>query len=169
MSDDCMIEYERNTVVCNHSEADMEVDQLTGSLLALINHHVFKGSRSMSDIAADLGISRRQLGRMLSGRRPLRIAEFRALTHLLQIDRTRAIVAIELIGDWKCYDDPGLNIVMHLLPPVVSKLRDRAEFAIQPLTKPAQNRLSDWLANTIITNEEQIRHRRDTFINLPEI
>lgn len=123
----------------------------------------------MSDLAEVLGISRRQLGRMLSGHRPLRLAELRALTDLLGIDRARATIAIEVIGDWQCYDDPGLNIVARLLHPVVSKLRERSDFPIEPLTMPAQDRLSDWLADTIITNEEQIRNRRDAFIKLPEL
>lgn len=123
----------------------------------------------MEGLAQKMGISRRQLGRMLSGRRPLRLAELRALTDLLGIDRARASVAIELLGDWRYYDDPGLNIVMRLLPPVVAKLSERADFPIEILTETAQERLSDWLADTIITNEEQIRNRRDTFIKLPEL
>ena len=123
----------------------------------------------MADLAEALGISRRQLGRMLSGKRPLRLAELRALTDLLGIDRARASVAIEVIGDWQCYDDPGLNIVMKLIHPVVSRLRDRADFPIELLPETAQERLSNWLADTIITNEEQIRNRRGTFVKLPEL
>jgi hypothetical protein len=91
------------------------------------------------------------------------------LTDLLGIDRARASVAIELLGDWQFYDDPGLNLVMRLLPSVVSKLGDRADFPVEPLSTSAQERLSDWLADTIITNEEQIRNRRDGFIKLPEL
>lgn len=34
---------------------------------------------------------------------------------------------------------------------------------------PKPTSFSDWLADTIITNEEQIRNRRDTFMKLPEI
>lgn len=139
------------------------------AFLALINHHIGKDARPMSVLAELMGISRRQLGRMLSGHRPLRIADFQALTDLLGIDRARAIVAIELIGDWQSYDDPGLSIVMCLLPAIVSKLRDRSTFSIQPLPKPAQERLTDWLANSIITNEEQIRSRQDSFIKLPDL
>ena len=169
MCEDMMLESEQHTLVCSHCETHAEMDPRTEAFLALINHHVGNDSRSMSDLAEILGISRRQLGRMLSGSRPLRIAELRSLTDLLGIDRARATVAIEVIGDWQSYDDPGLNVAMRLLQPVVSKLRERADFAIQPLTKPAQDRLSDWLADTIITNEEQIRLRRDTFIKLPEL
>ena len=85
------------------------------------------------------------------------------------IDRARAIIAIDVIGDWQSYDDPHLCIVMRLLAPVVSKLNERAEFSIEPLTVAAETRLADWLANLIITNEEQIRHRRNEFVKLPSL
>lgn len=169
MCEDLMIESEQHIEECDHCESHLEVDPRASALLALINHHVDQDTRPLSAIAKILRISRRQLGRMLSGHRPMRIAELLTLTEVLRIDPARAVVAIEVIGDWQCYDDPALGIVMSLLHPVVTKLRDRANFAIQPLTKPAQARLSDWLADTIITNEEQIRNRRDAFVKLPDL
>jgi hypothetical protein len=57
--------------------------------------------------------------------------------------------------------------MMRLIGPVVGKLNAGADFPIEPLTEPAENQLSDWLARTIITNEEQIRHRRNEFVKLP--
>ncbi|MDE2441980.1 MAG: helix-turn-helix transcriptional regulator [Betaproteobacteria bacterium] len=145
------------------------MDPRTDAFLALIRQHVSQETRSMSDLAEVLGISRRQLGRMLNGLRPLRVAELEALTDLLGIDRARARVAIELIGDWQAYDDPGLGVMMRLLEPVVTRLRDRAEVPVQPLTKPAQERLSIWIADTILTNDGQIRNRQEAFMKLPDI
>jgi hypothetical protein len=106
---------------------------------------------------------------MLSGQRPLRVVELRALMDLLEIDCARASVAIEVMGDWRSYDDPGLCIVMHMLKPVVTGLNAKAQFPIEPLTKPAQNTLSNWLIDIIIANQEQILRRRDAFINLPQL
>lgn len=169
MCEDLIIESEQNIEKSGHCDSHLDIDPRASAFLALINHHVDRDSRPLSAIAKILKISRRQLGRMLNGHRPMRIAELLKLTEVLRIDPARAVVAIEVIGDWQCYDDPGLGVVMHLLYPVVTRLRARADFAIQPLTKPAQDRLSDWLADTIITNEEQIRNRRDTFMKLPEI
>ena len=97
------------------------------------------------------------------------VSELRALTDLLDIDRARATVAIEVIGAWQAYDDPGLSILLRLVRPVVTKLDQRADFPIEPLTDQAEEKVSNWLANTLIANEEQIRHRRNDFIELPRI
>jgi len=73
------------------------------------------------------------------------------------------------LGDWRRYDDPGLAIMTRLIAPVVTKLNERAEFAIEPLSAAAETKLSDWIADTIIRNEEQIRSRRDDFVKLPTL
>lgn len=169
MCEDLISESEMHTLLCSECENDVPTDPCTDAFLALIKYHVGRDARPLCDIAHMLGISRRQLGRMLSGHRPIRLGEFKTLTDLLGIDRARATVAIEIIGDWQSYDDPGLNIMMGLLVPAVTKLRDRADFTIEPLTRPAQEKLSDWLADSIITNEQQIRNRRDSFVKLPDL
>ena len=169
MCEDPISDGDQYTIVCSSCESHRTVDPRTDAFLALIRHHIAKDVRSISDLAEILGISRRQLGRILSGRRPLRLSELRTLTDLLAIDRARATFAIEVIGDWQCYDDPGLGVVMRLMVPVFAKLSERAKFPIEALTQKAEDRLSDWLAKTIITNEEQIRNRRDEFVKLPEL
>lgn len=169
MCEEPITEIDKYTIVCSSCESHRTVDPRTDAFLALIRHHIVKGARSISELAEILGISRRQLGRMLSGRRPLRLSELRTITDLLGIDRARATFAIEIIGDWQCYDDPELGLVMQLMRPVVAKLSERADFPIEPLTQKAEDRLSDWLVRTIITNEEQIRNRRDEFVKLPDL
>lgn len=169
MSADLTSQSEQRTIASKKRENIEEMDPRTDAFLALIRQHVAQENRSMSELAAVLRISRRQLGRMLNGLRPLRVAELEALTDLLGIDRARARVAIELIGDWQAYDDPGLGVVMRLIDPVVSRLRDKSEFPVQPLTKPAQERLSIWIADTILTNDTQIRNRQEAFMKLPDI
>jgi transcriptional regulator with XRE-family HTH domain len=144
-------------------------DPCSDAILALLRHHIDLDSRSLSQLAGQLGISRRQLGRILGGQRPLRVVDLRALTDLLEIDCARASVAIEVMGDWHSYDDPGLCIVMQMLNSVVTGLNDKAHIPIEPLTKPAQNTLANWLIDTIIANQEQILRRREAFINLPQL
>ena len=159
----------------DHSSVTNELEPAVGSdprshaLLALLRHHIELNSRSLSHLAGLLGISRRQLGRMLGGQRPLRVVELRALTDLLGIDCARASVAIEVMGDWRSYDDPGLCIIMHMLKSVITGLNDKAHIPIEPLTKPAENTLSKWLVDIIVANQEQILRRRDAFINLPQL
>lgn len=167
MGDDKLPDCEKHTIVCTEREMRRLTD--ADAYLALINQRVEKDPRPHCEIAELLGISRRQLGRMLSGHRPLRLAELNALTELFEIDHARATIAIEVMGDWQSYDDPSLSLVIRLLKPVVLKLGERADFPLEPLTDPAQDKLSDWLADTIIANEAQIRNRRDAFIKLPQI
>jgi hypothetical protein len=158
-----------HTLATNELEPASCSDPRSHAFLALIRHHVELDSRSLSQLAGLLGISRRQLGRMLDGQRPLRVAELWALTDLLEIDCGRASVAIEVMGDWRSYDDAGLCIVMQMLKSVVNGLNDKAHIPIEPLTKPALNTLSNWLTDTIIANQEQILRRREAFINLPQL
>jgi predicted transcriptional regulator len=158
-----------HTIVWSECEAGQQPDPRSDAFLALIRHYVEKDTRTLSELAETLGISRRQLGRVIDGKKPMRLAELRALTDILDIDRARATVAIEMMGDWQSYDDPGLCIVMRMLKSVVTKLHERADFSLEPLTEPAQDKFTDWLADSIITNEVQIRDRRNAFMKLPQL
>ena len=158
-----------HTIVWEKCGAGHQPDPRSGAFLALIRHHVEKDPRTLSELAEQLRISRRQLGRILGGKQPMRLAELRSLTDLLEIDRARATVAIEVMDDWRRYDDPGLYILMRLIKPVVIKLDERADFAPDPLTESAEDIFSDWLADSIITNEVQIRDRRNAFMKLPQL
>ena len=158
-----------HTLVFNDRSEEAPDDYHSASLRALLAQCVERDQRSLGEIATAARMSRRQLGRILAGEKPLRLVDLRWLTEVLMIDRARAVLAIEVIGDWRSYDDPGLCLMMHLVAPVVSKLIDRADFPIEPLTPTAVTRLSDWLANSIITNQTQIRNRRNEFIKLPDL
>lgn len=169
MCEETLNDIDQYTKVSSPCESHPTPAPRPDAFLSLIQHHIAKDGRSISDLAEILGISRRQLGRMLSGRRPLRLSELQTITDLLGIERARATFAIEVLGDWQCYDDPEVGLVMQLMGPVVAKLSERANFPVEPLTQKAQDRLSDWLVRSIITNEEQIRNRRDDFVKLPEL
>jgi transcriptional regulator with XRE-family HTH domain len=158
-----------DTLVCDECGPHHRLNPYSDAFLSLIRHQIERDRRSQSDFASLLGISRRKLGRILCGERPLLLAELRTLTDLLKIDRARATVAIEVIGDWQSYDDPGLCIFMRLVKLVVTKLEDRADFTLEPLTEAAEEKLSNWLVDTIIANAEQIRHRRNDFIQPPRL
>jgi hypothetical protein len=147
-----------------HSDRD---DPQSASLRDLIGDMIERDPRSLGEIATKAHMSRRQLGRIMDGKKPLRMIDLRHLSEVLEIDRARAVVAIEILGDWRSYDDPALLIMMRLIGLVVGKVNTDADFPIEPLTEPAEKRLSEWLAKTIITNEEQIRSRRNDFIKLP--
>jgi hypothetical protein len=157
------------TIVYSTDERRDRDDPQSACLRDLIRAMIERDPRSLGEIATKARMSRRQLGRIMDGKKPLRMIDLRHLSEVLEMDRARAVVAIEILGDWRSYDDPALLIMMRLIRPVVDKLNTDADFLIEPLTEPAEKRLSEWLAKTIITNEEQIRSRRNDFIKLPAI
>jgi len=157
------------TLVYSIDEDPGPDDHQSACLRDLIRHIIKQDARSLADIAAQANMSRRQLGRIVAGKKPLRLIDLRLLSEVLQIDRARAVVAIEILDDWRSYDDPALHIMMQLIGPVVAKVNAGADFPVEALTGPAENLLSDWLAKTIITNEEQIRNRRNEFVKLPSL
>ena len=158
-----------HTKVCDLSDALKPAAKIEDAYRALINHHIQLQARPRACLANDIGIDRRRLGRILSGDKPFRLEELITLIAVLGIDPPRAMIAIGLLDDWQRYSDVNLGVVLQLLQPVLDKLEAQSEFAIEPLTEPAVARFSDWLAEAIIANEEQIRLRRDSFHDLPEV
>ncbi len=158
-----------HTKVCDLSDAIKPAAKIEDAYRALINHHIQLQARPRACLANDIGIDRRRLGRILSGEKPFRLEELIALIAVLGIDPPRAMIAIGLLDDWQRYSDVNLGVVLQLLQPVLDKLEAQSEFSIEPLTEPAVARFSDWLAEAIIANEEQIRLRRDSFHDLPEV
>lgn len=158
-----------HTLVCNDCEPHHHPNGLSHAFLELIRQHIERDRRPQSEFAVALKISRRTFARILDGTRPMQMRELRTLTDMLDIDRALATVAIEIIGDWQAYDDPGLRILLRLIKPVVAKLEQRADFPIEALTDHAEHKVSNWIADMFIANEEQIRHRRNDFIELPRL
>jgi hypothetical protein len=101
------------------------------------------------------------------GEKPLRLVDLRHLSEVLQIDRARAVVAIEILAIGAAMTIRAC-IMMRLIGPVVGRSTP-APTSHRAFDRAAENQLSDWLAKTIITNEEQIRHRRNEFVKLPNL
>jgi len=91
------------------------------------------------------------------------------LSDLLGIDQSRAWIAVGQLGDWQRYNDVNLAVIVQLVGPMLEKLETRADFAIEPLTQSAAEQVSEWVAELIISNAEQIRRRRETIEDLPEL
>jgi transcriptional regulator with XRE-family HTH domain len=88
----------------------------------LIRDRIDRDGRSLVEIATIAGMSRRALGRIIAGQKPLRLVDLAQLSEALGIDRARAVIAIDILGDWTAYDDPVLCILMRLFAPVCSKV-----------------------------------------------
>lgn len=158
-----------HTLVCDEAECS----RITGAFLegyrALISQHIDASQVSRIKLAAAVGLSRRQLGRILKGLAPLKNELISMLVDVLAIDRARSILAIAVLGDWQRYNDANLGIIVQLIGRTLDRLDARAEFAIEPLTEPAADQIADWIAEVIVTNAEQIRQRRDMIVDLPEL
>ena len=149
-----------------HSEADAPV---SGSHCAFLRDRINRDSRSLAEIASLAGMSRRQLGRLLAGEKQLRLVDLKRLSTIVGIDATRAIIAIEVIGDWSVYDEPVLEILIRMLATVFKKVDASADFPMEPLSAAAEEKFTTWLAEILVTNQKQIRQRRDEFVKLPTL
>lgn len=144
-------------------------DYYSDSLRCLLRDRIDRDGRPLAEIALLANMSRRQLGRIISGHKPLRLVDLKQLILILGIDRARAVIAIEVLGDWSTYDDPVLCILMRMLAPVYRKVDASADFPMEPLTPAAEEEFTTWLADTLVTNQKQIRRRRDEFLKLPTL
>jgi len=123
----------------------------------------------LAEIASLAGMSRRQLGRLLDGQKPLRLVDLKRLSAIVGIDAAKAVIAIEVIGDWSAYDEPVLEILIRMLAPVFKKVDASADFPMEPLSVAAEEKFTTWLADILVTNQKQIRQRRDEFVKLPSL
>lgn len=153
------------TLVSKESAASDSDAPFSESHRALLSNKINRDGRPLAEIAALAKMSRRQLGRILAGQKPLRISDLRRLSDILGLNAARAVIAIEVIGDWSAYDDPMLGILIGMLAPVFRKVDAIADFPMEPLTDKAQEELTTRLAETLVTNQAQIRQRRDQFVS----
>jgi hypothetical protein len=65
-----------------------------------LRDRIDRDGRPLAEIALLANMSRRQLGRIISGHKPLRLVDLKQLIVILGIDRARAVIAIEVLGDW---------------------------------------------------------------------
>ena len=86
-------------------------------------------SVSAAELARRLAISRTNLSRWLTRKRPLSAVTLRSIFLTLEIDELRAILAIGRFGRWQHYFDPDVRIISDLidvLPDALSKARSGA-------------------------------------------
>ena len=81
-------------------------------------------SVSAAELARCLAISRTNLSRWLTRKRPLSAVTLKSIFLTLEIDEMRAILAIGRFGRWQHYFDPDVRIISDLidvLPDALSK------------------------------------------------
>lgn len=157
------------TLVSQEGAALLSDAPVSGSHCALLRDRINRDGRSLAEIASLAGMSRRQLGRLLDGQKPLRLVDLKRLSAIVGIDAAKAVMAIEVIGDWNAYDEPVLEILIRMLAPVFKKVDASADFPMEPLSEAAEEKFTTWLAEILVTNQKQIRQRRDEFVKLPTL
>lgn len=161
--------HEESSADAGHTKVCRTENHFTGSLRALLVNEIETRKLTLTELSKDMGYSRRTLGRMLSGEKQLSVHNILTMCNALGIDRLIAWFAIECMDDWNYYHDATLQIALRLLKPVILKINERATSAIEPLSAGALEILSDWIANTVIQNQQQIYSRRERFVELPQL
>ena len=118
-------------------------------------------SVSAAELARRLAISRTNLSRWLTRKRPLSAVTLQSIFLTLEIDEMRAILAIGRFGQWQHYFDPDVRIISDLidvLPDALSKARagaTRYAVGVSGAMELAR-RVSDMIA----TNDRETERRR---------
>lgn len=118
-------------------------------------------SVSAAELARRLAISRTNLSRWLTRKRPLSAAMLQLIFLTLEIDEMRAALAIGRFGRWQHYFDPDVRIIADLidvLPEALSKARSGATRYAVGVSGAMElaRRVSDMIA----TNDRETERRR---------
>ena len=118
-------------------------------------------SVSAAELARRLAISRTNLSRWLTQKRPLSALMLRSIFLFLEIDELRAVLAIGRFGRWQHYFDPDVRIISDLidvLPGALSKARSGATRYAVGVSGAMElaRRVSDMIA----TNDRETERRR---------
>ena len=116
---------------------------------------------SAAELARRLAISRTNLSRWLTRKRPLSAAMLQSIFLTLEIDEMRAALAIGRFGRWQHYFDPDVRIISDLidvLPDALSKARSGATRYAVGVSGAMElaRRVSDMIA----TNDRETERRQ---------
>lgn len=127
----------------------------------LFQNHLLQSHQSVPLVAARLGMSARNLHRILSGAQKMTTQLHVELGKALGIDITRAVVAVEGFKDWRAYYDPTLIIAVDLLIPVIKMINERSPGGVDRLHPKAIQQLAGWISETVIRHHEEILALRE--------
>ena len=133
----------------------------------LFQNHLLQSRQSVPLVAARLGMSARNLHRILSGAQKMTTQLHVQLGKALGIDITRAVVAIAGFKDWRTYYDSTLIIAVDLLIPVIEMINERSPGGVDRLHPKAIQQLAGWISETVIRHHEEVSAFRED-INFPE-
>ena len=129
--------------------------------LPLIKAAIDRSPLSPAQIAKALCMSRSFLNRLLNGKRSMTEEHLQSLCIILEINQSRAYLAIFQQRDWTTYYDASLVLVgdlIHELLPVLQQQRSLSE--IVELSQAAVRHMSTQLADAIVKNDHEVSERR---------
>lgn len=140
--------------------------QVEDQFRELFQAELAKSAHTIESVARQLGMTGRNLQRILNGQQKLTAGMLVDIGNALAIDKTRATVAVERFSDWRAYYDATLIIAVDLLKPVVETVNQLTTTPLDPLHPKAIEQLSTWIAETVInTSTRSVRAARNW--NLP--
>ena len=148
------------------SAADTAVERLSSERVdeqfrQLFQKHLLQSDLTLPTVADRLGMSPRNLQRILSGAQKMTTQLLVDFGNALEIDKTRAVVAIERFQDWRTYYDPTLIMAVDLLRPVVEMVNRQSTKALEPLHPKAIQQLAGWISETVIRHHEEVSAFRE--------
>lgn len=135
--------------------------QVEDQFRELFQTELAKSAHTVESVARQLGMTGRNLQRILNGQQKLTAGMLVDIGNALAIDKTRAAVAVERFSDWRAYYDATLIIAVDLLKPVVETVNQLTTTPLDPLHPKAIEQLSTWIAETVIKHQHQVCARRE--------
>lgn len=131
----------------------------------LFQAELMNSTQSVDTIAKKLGMTSRNLQRIIYGQQKLTAANLVEIGDALSIDKARATVAVERFQDYRMYYDAALTIAVNLIKPVVEMINHHATTSLEPLHPKAAAELANRVGETVIMNQVQLCARREKLDN----
>lgn len=128
----------------------------------LLQSAMAKSTHTAESLSRQLGMTARNLRRILNGQQKLTTAMLIDLGDALGIDTTRAMCAILQFGDWRTYDDVTLGIAVDLLRPVVQRINETLTTPIEPLHPKALGQMGIWVGDRLVRHAAEVCARRQS-------
>ena len=128
--------------------------------LPLIRAAIAQCAMSPAQVAAALGMSRSFLNRLLNGKRTMTEEHLQSLFMALDINQSRAYIAVVQQRDWTIYEDVSTILVddlVHELLPVLQQ--QRSSGTMVKLSQAAVRHISTQLADAIVRNDREVAER----------
>lgn len=126
----------------------------------LLQAAMTKSAHTTESLSLQLGMTARNLRRILNGQQKLTTAILIHLGDALGIDTTRATCAIVQFGNWRIYYDAALGIAADILRPVVEWINQYSTAPIEPLHPIASGQLVKLVGERIVKHHEDLCARR---------